>query len=212
MSNQQQQWPFITSTPTPARYANSGQQQNPYPAIRLAPYTFQNPGPSIVQGRYQAQVQTQQDYRTPFTYRHTENRQTIVQITAQQPTLYQTQQPIIYQGRQPTPAIRQNPVIYQNPIIVQSPAIVQTPQRNSVQQRNSFQQSYRTQTPYTFRQPSIVQQTNTGTRPIQQVAKVKAVYVKTAVGVQKLDEIFVKKDSSTVEKIHQSVPTAQLNK
>ena len=58
----------------------------------------------------------------------------------------------------------------------------------------------------------IVQQTNTGTRPIQQVAKVKAVYVKTAVGVQKLDEIFVKKDSSTVEKIHQSVPTAQLNK
>ena len=43
------------------------------------------------------------------------------------------------------------------------------------------------------------------------LAKVKGVFLKQAQGVTKVEKAFVKKDSSTVEKIHQSVPTAQFS-
>ena len=66
--------------------------------------------------------------------------------------------------------------------------------------------------PYGFRTPVIYQVSVSGNRPIGQVAKVKGVYIKEAQGVTKAEDIYVKKDASTVEKIHQAVPTAQFNK
>ena len=63
--------------------------------------------------------------------------------------------------------------------------------------------------PYNHRSPFIYQHTYSNRRPIGPVAKVKGVFIKQAQGVSKVDKAFVKKDNSTVEQIHQSVPTAQ---
>ena len=87
--------------------------------------------------------------------------------------------------------------------------IGRTPVIANAQTAVNYQNPYRI--PYGFRTPVIYQVAVTGNREIGQVAKVKGVYIKEAQGVSKLDEVYVKKDSSTVEKIHQSVPTAQFN-
>ena len=52
--------------------------------------------------------------------------------------------------------------------------------------------------------PFIFQATENSNRPITPVAKVKGVFIKDSDGVVKAStKVFVKKDSSTVEKIHQ---------
>ena len=68
---------------------------------------------------------------------------------------------------------------------------------------------HRVPVPYNHRSPFIYQHTYSTRRPIGPVAKVKGVFIKEAQGVRKVEKAFVKKDSSTVEQIHQSVPTAQ---
>ena len=64
-----------------------------------------------------------------------------------------------------------------------------------------------------YQSPSIVQTPANGTRPISQVAEVKGVFFKDTDGVvKKTQEVYFKKDSSTVEKTPQTIPISQMNK
>ena len=75
--------------------------------------------------------------------------------------------------------------------------------------------NYVGQTPFTYahRSPIITQNTSQARRPIGEVAKVKQVYVKTEDGfVQDIEEIYVKKDQSTVEKIYTKVNNQAVNR
>ena len=63
------------------------------------------------------------------------------------------------------------------------------------------------QTTYNHRSPLIYQHTYSARRPIGPVAKVKGVFIKEAQGVSSVQKVFSKKDSSTVEKIHQRPTT-----
>ena len=112
------------------------------------------------------------------------DRQNPFERSRQNPHIRDTRQPSIYQ----VAVAQQEPNIRDR----RTPFIYQTTQRN----------------PAGGQSPFITQITYNSTRPISQVAKVKGVYVKTAQGVEKLSEIYVKKDNTgptgTVEKIHQT--------
>ena len=112
------------------------------------------------------------------------------------PSTYQHRSPFTYQHR--------SPFTYTVEISKQSPynANAQT----TVPYIHTIQATYDHRSPFTY------QLSYQNRRPITNVAKVKGVFLKQAQGVTKVDKAFVKKDSSTVEKIHQSVPTAQFSK
>lgn len=181
----------------------------------------QNLSQVIAQGNTSAQ----NDVRYPFTIQHTGNtrnpqRNNVpaigttevvgnTRLTVRYPFTYSFQ----YSIQNPTPGNSQIPSTYpyRSPSIgVNSNISVTYPYIANNQ--NTVPYIFQYPFTYPYRSPLIVQNTTAGTRPVSQVAEAKAVYVKTSQGVEKLSDIYVKKDSSTVSKIHQAVPSARLNR
>ena len=183
--------PSIRSDRLPTSYRASVNYANPFIRSKQSPFIAQQPRVD--------QTSVVRDARQPATYNH----RSPSEYQHRSPFEYQHRSPISYQHRSPDTYQHRSPFTYRNPSSSRQPNVA------SLQQPYAFQQTY--QTPYGFRSPFVYQQPYITTRPIQQVAKVKGVFLKQAQGVTKVEKAFVKKDSSTVEKIHQSVPTAQFS-
>ena len=126
----------------------------------------------------------------PFTY--------IYQSPSIGNTTGQTRFPFTYPYRSPAIGVKED-ITATYPYIANKRGSTQVNAQNTVN--------------YVFQQPSIVQATTNGSRPIGQVAEVKGVFFKDSDGVvKKTQEVYFKKDSSTVEKIHQTIPISQMNK
>ena len=181
--------PSIASYRFPGAYQHPVNAQEPVirdarqPVIRQQPRVDQSP---VIR-----------DARQPATYQH------------RSPDTYQHQSPFEYQHRSPLTYDHRSPSTYslRSPSIYQIPSGYRTPSIGNIQSPFIYQKPYTT--PYSLRSPSIYQLPYISNRPIGPVAKVKGVFKKTPAGVSKVSQVFVKKDSSTVEKIHQAVPTAQ---
>ena len=171
------------------------QQTYQHQAVRQNPFIRNQRNP----GAYQLAVNVQnpfiRDQRTPFIAQQPR--------VDQSPVIRETRQPGSYQHRSPSTYSHRSPSIYRLPVSNQTPSIGNT--QTPFTYQNPFIQAYDRRSPFIYQQPY-----NTN-RPIQQVAKVKGVFKKTPAGVLKVEKVFHKKDSSTVEKIHQSVPTAQFS-
>ena len=146
----------------------------------------------------------QQNYNYPYEFRYPFIQPLIGQTRSpftyqiQNTTTGQTRFPFTYPYRSPAIGVKENePISY--PYI----ANARQPVRYSVQNTVN----------YVYQSPSIVQTPANGTRPISQVAEVKGVFFKDTDGVvKKTQEVYFKKDSSTVEKTHQTIPISQMNK
>ena len=180
------------------------------------PYEFRYPfiQPLIGQTRspFTYQIQTVAQGNSQGTTNATGQTQTVGNTTTPQPypftypftyqiqntTTGQTRFPFTYPYRSPAIGVKENePISY--PYI----ANARQPVRYSVQNTVN----------YVYQSPSIVQTPANGTRPISQVAEVKGVFFKDTDGVvKKTQEVYFKKDSSTVEKTHQTIPISQMNK
>ena len=183
--------PFIRNQRNPGAYQLALNVQNPFIRDQRTPFIAQQPrvdqSPVIRETRQPGTYQ----HRSPSTYQH------------RSPFTYQHRSPLTYQHRSPSTYSHRSPSIYRLPVSNQTPSIGNT--QTPFTYQNPFIQAYDRRSPFIYQQPYI------STRPIQQVAKFKGVFKKQAQGVSKVSQVFVKKDSSTVEKIHQSVPTAQFS-
>ena len=182
----------------------SAQQPNPSTTPARQPViTYNNignaRGPVIAQGQQPNVRDIRQpliyQYRSPFTY----NRQ------GQTPFTYDHRSPFTY--RNPVSAQESNPVNSQTPFTY----IAQARQPSSAQQTYPYIANSRQPIIYDHRSPFTTQQNYPTTRPIDAVAKVKGAYVNDGGTLRKAQEIYVNAPQG-LEKIHQSVPTAQFNK
>lgn len=173
----------------------------------------------------QGSTSAQNDVRYPFTIQHTGNtrnpqRNNVpaigttevvgnTRLTVRYPFTYTFQYSIqnTMTGNTQIP----NTYPYRSPSIGINPNITTT-YPYIANNQNTVPYIFQYPFTYPYRSPSIVQNTTSGTRPVSQVAEAKAVYVKTSQGVEKISDIYVKKDSQTVSKIHQAVPSARLNR
>ena len=183
--------PSIRSDRQPAAYQLAVNVSNPFIRDQRTPFIAQQPRVDQSNVIRDARQPGTYQHRSPSTYNH------------RSPFTYQHRSPLTYQHRSPSTYSHRSPSIYRLPVSNQTPSIGNT------QTPFTYQNPY--SLPYDRRSPFIYQQPYISNRPRQQVAKVKGVFKKTPAGVLKVEQVFVKKDSSTVEKIHQTVPTAQFN-
>ena len=146
----------------------------------------------------------QTNVQQPYPY--IANAQNPYIANAQQPYPYiaNSQSPYIANAQQPYPYIANA----QNPYIANAqqpyPYIANSQSPYIANGQNTYQFQQPRQQPYGYRSPFIFQTTENARRPITPVAKVKGVFIKDSQGtVRPATKVFVKKDSSTVSKIHQ---------
>jgi len=175
--------PLIYQYRSPYNYNRTG--QSPFTYDHRSPFTYRNPVSS--------QESNPVNSQTPFTYI----------ANARQPSSAQQTYPYIANSRQPIIYDHRSPFTYRNPVNGQQPYIADA--------RQPFTYNYRSPFTYDHRSPFTTQQNYPTTRPIDAVAKVKGAYVNDGGTLRKAQEIYVNAPQG-VEKIHQSVPTAQFNK
>ena len=150
----------------------------------------------------------------PYLHRnpHIRNQQEPNIRNQQQPNIRNQQEPNIRNKQEPNIRDQRNPFTYdhRSPFTYTVEVNRQSPYNANAQTTVPY--IHTIQVTYNHRSPFTYQVSYQNRRPITDVAKVKGVFLKQTQGVTKVDKVFVKKDSSTVEKIHQSVPTAQFSK
>ena len=217
-----QSYSFRTSVQNPTSVQNTirGSTQNTvqYPYIQnyVYPYEYQYPyiQPNIGNTRspFTYQIQTVAQGNTRGTTNATGQTQTVGNTRTPQPypftyifqspstgnTTGQTRFPFTYPYRSPAIGVKPNtPISY--PYIASKQGTTRANAQNTIN--------------YVYQSPAIAQVIANGNRPIGQVAEVKGVFFIDSDGVvKKTQEVYFKKDSSTVEKIHQTIPISQMNK